>query len=400
MEVRNLEVNPKPFYAVYKSDALTVVQQGGARSGKTYGILQAHIAELVDPALKDAGLVFSIVRKSGVSLAQSAQRDFFDILHSLGLYNAAHHKRTKPEEYRLNGNLVEFMGIDNPDKKRGTSRDYLFVNEANELTWDDYNQLAMRTRKRVVIDYNPSFTDHWIFDKVMHAEGTKYVHSTWRDNRFLPKKIVDYLESLKDIDPVAYKVFNLGEAAEIRGKIYPNWQPVDTFRGDVVYGLDFGFNNETALVKCGMYDGELYVEQLIYESGLTNSDLIAKMDKLSISGRIYCDAAEPQRIEELRRAGYDAYSANKSVKDGIDFVKRHKINVVSSPDIEDEIKYYRWKEDANGNVLDEPVKSKDHAMDAMRYGVFTEWYVPMLTTVPMHTTERLLDSDHRQWSAF
>ncbi|KKK97226.1 hypothetical protein LCGC14_2654880, partial [marine sediment metagenome] len=174
--------------------------------------------------------------------------------------------------------------------------------------------------------------------------------------------------------------------------IYSNWIEVESFRGNVVYGLDFGFNNPTSLMKIGLYDGELYAENKIHKSGMTNSDLISAMEALDINDTIYCDSAEPQRIEELRRAGYDAKPANKEVRPGLDFVKRHKINIVDSPSTVKEIKTYKWREDKNGNVLDEPVKYNDHDMDAIRYGAYTKWFVPeakfeRVTLQPLHTSD-------------
>ena len=404
-EIKPFPVNTRLFNSVYKADDRVIVHQGGARSGKTWSILQAHVAELLEPSNKDAGLVLSIVRKSGVSLRQSAQRDFFSIIkapsylnpHGLDIYDVNLHKRTSPEEYRLNGNLVEFMGIDNADKKRGTSRDYLFVNEANDLIWDDFNQLAMRTRGRIVIDYNPSEEYHWIYDRVLTRDDCKFVHSTYKDNKFLSQATIDEIEGLEAIDPAAWKVFGLGERSQIRGKIYSNWQSAGEFKTDrpAVYGLDFGYNNPSALIKCGMHDKELYLEEELFLSGLTNSDLISRMKTLNIKGRIYCDNAEPARIEELRRAGFDAHPANKSVKDGIDFIQRHKINVINSPNIEKEIKNYKWREDKAGNVFDEPVKYNDHAMDAIRYGAFTAWYIPP-AQMQRQELEPMLDSDFSQ----
>ena len=372
------------FYKIRDCKTRITAEQGGARSSKTYSILQYIIFHLLDPGMKDAGFSVTIVRKAHASLETSVMEDFFDTIgqpsekcpYALDIYDVNNHKKSSPERYMLNGNAVWFMGIDKETKKRGSKRDLLYINEANELDWDDWTALAMRTSGRIIIDWNPYKGGEWIYKNILPRKDCTLHKSTYRENPFLPQSQIDEIESLKDTDPEAYKVFGLGERGELKGQIYTNWSYANDFKGDYVYGLDFGFNNATALVKIGLYDGELYVQEMLYKSGLTNNDLIAEMNALNIDSKVYCDSAEPQRIEELKRAGFAAIPANKSVADGIDFVKRYKINVVSSPHLEKEIKVYRWKEDKQGNPTDEPTKVMDHALDALRYGAFTHWYIP------------------------
>lgn len=388
------------FYLIRDCEARITAEQGGARSGKTYQILLYIILTLLEPSMKDTGFTTTIVRKAHASLETSVMADFFDIIggrsdkypHALGIYNVDNHKKSSPERYMLNGNPVWFMGIDKETKKRGSKRDLLYINEANELDWDDWTALAMRTSGRIIIDWNPYKGGEWIYNHILPRKDCTLHKSTYRDNPFLAQSQIDEIESLKDSDPEAYKVFGLGERGELKGQIYTNWGYSSDFKGDVVYGLDFGFNNQTALIKIGLYDNELYVQEMLYKSGMTNSDLISAMESIGINDTIYCDSAEPQRIEELRRAGFDAKPANKEVRPGIDFVKRHKINVVSSPHIEKEIKIYRWKEDRQGNPADEPAKHNDHAMDAIRYGAYTKWFVPVsrferVHCQPLHTSD-------------
>lgn len=397
---KKLDINNRLFWETYEAlidpDIEYIIQEGGARSGKTISIAQAIYALYGETHKSDAGEIVSIVRKSGTALAQSVQRDWFDILRSVDDYSEANHKRTKPEEYRLNGNLIEFMSLDAETKKRGTKRKVLWVNEANELTWNEFKQLMMRTEGTIILDYNPSDDYPWIDEYIIHNpenEGrVKFIHSTYLDNKYLPEVTINRIKSLESIDPAAWSVFGLGKRAQLRGKIYTNWVEVDTFKGEVVYGLDFGFNNQTALIKIGLYDSELYIQEMIHKSGMTNKDLISAMESLDINDTIYCDSAEPQRIEEIRQAGFDAKKSNKEINPGIDFVKRHKLNIVDSPNILTEIKSYKWREDKNGNVLDEPVKYNDHAMDAIRYGAYTKWFVPAskferVPLQPLHTSD-------------
>lgn len=351
-----------------------VIEEGGARSGKTYSIAQYFIVKL----LQETGKTLSIVRKSGTSLRITAERDFIEILSSMGLYDEERHNKTA-REYILNGNRVEFMGIDNPQKKRGSKRNYLWCNEANELERDDFQQLAMRTTELIVMDYNPSEEFHWIYDDVEPRADATLIRSTYKDNPFLEQSVIDELEQLKRTDENAWRVFGLGERAHIEGRIYTHWQPGEHFAThNAVYGLDFGYTNQTALVRVGQDGDDLYAEQLLYKTNVTNSDLIGILKSENVRGPLYCDAAEPQRIEELRRAGFDARPADKAVKPGIDFIRRHRIICVTSPDLEREIRSYKWRKDRSGHFLDEPVKFMDHALDAMRYAAYTAWGQPVV----------------------
>ena len=370
-----VEIKTSRLYSALADAARTyrgVIEEGGARSGKTYSIAQYFIVRL----LQERGKTLSIVRKSGTSLRITAERDFLEILSGMGLYDENCHNRTV-HEYMLNGNRVEFLGIDNPQKKRGSKRNYLWCNEANELERDDFQQLAMRTTELIVMDYNPSEEFHWIYDEVEPREDFTLIRSTYKDNPFLEASVVAELEQLQRTDENAWRVFGLGERAHIEGRIYTNWTPGERFAAPShVYGLDFGYTNQTALVRVGRDGDDLYAEQVLYRTNVTNSDLIAVLKSEGVRGPVYCDAAEPQRIEELRRAGFDARPADKSVKPGIDFIRRHRIIAVGSPDLEREIRSYKWRQDRSHRFLDEPVKFNDHLLDAMRYGAYTAWGMP------------------------
>lgn len=346
-----------------------IIHEGGARAGKTYAIAQYFITRL----LQERGKTLTIVRKSGTALHMSAERDVIEILVNMGLYHEENHDKTR-REYTLFGNRIEFTGIDNPQKKRGSKRNYLWCNEANELEYDDFMQLAMRTTELIVLDYNPSDEFHWIYDHVETRPDATLIRSTYLDNPFLEDAVVNELEALKNVDENAYRVFTLGERAHIEGRIYTNWTPAETFAAEhVVHGLDFGYTNQTALVRVGRSGTDIYAEQRIYRANLTNADIITLMRDMGVRGPVYCDAAEPQRIEEIRRAGFDARPADKAVKPGIDFLRAHRLCVVNSPDLEREVRQYKWRQDRSGRFLDEPVKFMDHALDALRYGAYTAW---------------------------
>ena len=245
-------------------------------------------------------------------------------------------------------------------------------------------QLIMRTESKTVIDYNPSDLSSWIYDNVIPRDDADFYITTFRDNPFLPKELVAELERLKDADPNYWQIYGLGERGLSNDLIYTHWKTTETMptSGEVVYGIDFGYNNPSALVKVVFYDGVIYAEELLYESRLTTNDLVDKLKQLGLgrSDEIFCDAAEPKTIEELVRNGFNAKPANKDVTEGIRTIKGNPLVIhVDSINLLKEIKNYRWKTDRNGVKLDEPIKFNDHICDALRYSVFSKLTIPSIT---------------------
>ena len=263
-----------------------------------------------------------------------------------------------------------------PQKKRGAKRNILWMNEANEFTLEDYRQLSFRTADKIIMDYNPSDVDHWIYDEVIPRDDCTLIKSTYKDNFFLPQSLVEEIERLRETDKTYWTIYGEGERAIPTSVIYPEWLLCDNIPDkEAIYGIDFGFNNPTSIVKVVFADDEVYLQEELYESKLTNSDLLEILKERIPKTKkpfIYADSAEPARIEEIYNAGFNIQKAIKDVADGIDFVKRFKLHIhKESYNLLKEIKNYKWKEDKNGRVLDEPVKFKDHIMDAMRYAIYT-----------------------------
>lgn len=314
------------------------------------------------------------------SLRSTAMRDFFDILHEHDLYEKSRHNKTE-NTYRLGESLVEFVSLDEPQKKRGAKRDYLWLNEANEFTLEDWRQLSFRTSQQAYLDFNPSDQFHWIYDHIMTRKDYCLIKSTYLDNPFLGINIIKEIEHLKETDPAYWKVYGEGERGMALTTIYTHWQHARELPagGETMYGLDFGYNNPTALVKVVIKDGAVYARELLYASFLTNADCIASLKKLIPDRRatIYADAAEPQRIEEIYRAGFNIKAADKDVSKGIDTLKS-KLLYISTDSINllKEISSYKFKEDMHGKVLDEPQKFNDHAVDALRYAVHSYFLQP------------------------
>lgn len=356
-------------YDAYKSDKRFIVNQGGTRSSKTYSIAQLFLTILTT----ENNCLLTVCRKTLPSLKSSAMRDFFNVMKDQGLYRQEKHNKTDCT-YIYKSNEIEFISIDEPQKIRGRKRKYLWINEANELTYEDFRQLNLRTEKQIFLDYNPSDEFHWIYDNLLTRDDTIFIQSTYLDNPFLEPSIIKEIEMLKETDKNYWRIYGLGERGIGEATIYNHWQFEEEQPefDEIIYGLDFGFNNQSALVRVGIKDQDYYLEELLYESHLTNSQLIDKIKEIiKDENYIYADCAEPQRIEEIKQAGFNIYPADKDVKKGIDDMRSHKLYISkNSTNLLKEIKSYKWKT-KDDKILDEPIKLNDHLCDASRYAIHT-----------------------------
>ena len=360
------------------SDKRITVEQGGTRSGKTYNILLWIITGFTPD---NKGKVVTICRKSFPSLRASVMRDFFEILRGMGMYREDYHNKSS-NEYWLNGNLIEFISLDQPQKIRGRKRDVLYLNEANELFFEDWQQLIFRTKGKVILDYNPSDAFHWIYERVIPREDCDFYQTTYKDNPFLEDTIVSEIERLKDTDEDYWRIYGLGERGSSRATIF-QYTTAEQQGNLVAYGLDFGFTNDpTSLVKVTKNGDSLHFKELIYQTGLTNPDISNRLKELGLTRQdeIWADSAEPKSIEELHRMGWNVKPTAKgkdSIMAGIDILKRHKLVVTSdSPNIIKELQNYKWIEDKNGNLLNRPIDNYNHAIDAIRYATFNRLSKP------------------------
>lgn len=350
-----------------------IINQGGSRSSKTYSLCQLLLYLGLNSKLS-----ISVVRKTLPSLKSSVMKDFFDILKDNNIYNEANHNKTENIYQFGNGSEIHFFSVDDEQKIRGRSHSMLFLNEANELSFEVFNQLVMRCKGAVFIDFNPSDTEHWIYDLLTtNPDKSILIKSTYKDNPFLKKDQIDYIENLISVDENFYKIYALGERPISQSRIYTHFKKYidEPARGLISFGLDFGYNHPTALVRINNLNDKIYCKELIYESKLTTPDLIVKMNEVISDDErgcvIYCDSARPETIEELKRAGFNCVSANKNVKDGIDYLKSKQIFISDdSTNLWKESKLYSWK--TNGSTIeDEPVKAYDDGLDALRYGIYS-----------------------------
>ncbi len=362
----------------YKAKSYRVIaNQGSTRSGKTYSISQ--LLALFIP-IKEK-VTISVVSPSLPHLKRGARRDILQILEDAQIYSDDAFNKTDNVYHYPNGSYIEFFGAEDAGKVRGPGRDILYINEANLLPHSIYQQLALRTKQTIFLDFNPVDEASWVYD-VADKEGNKLIHSTYKNNPFLPKEQVAEIESLRDADDNMWKVFGLGERGKSQEIIYTHWKqgpfPTDS---EVVYGLDFGYSVPTALIKVGFKENQTFAHEMLYETKLTTNDLIERLKGLDIkrSDEIFCDAAEPKTIEELIRAGFNAKPAEKDVYAGIQKVKSQPLTITpESTNLIKEIRSYKWKTDKDGKVHpdESPVKMWDHGCDAMRYAIFTKLNKP------------------------
>lgn len=369
----------------YKAGYRRIVNQGSTRSSKTYSIIQL----LINIANEEQKKEITIVSESLTHLKRGARKDFLDQLQEMGLFREEEFNRTdNVYTFKRTGSYIEFFGADEPAKLRGPGRHILYINEANLIPQASYTQLAIRTKEVIFVDFNPADEFSYVYGL---AEGpdAKFIKSTYKNNLAnLTKAQIDEIEALKDLDENLWKVFGLGERGTSTATIYTHWKLKKELplKGEIFIGQDFGFNVPSATVLVEFYEGAIYAKELLYETKLTTNDLIERYGKnhldLSRTIELFCDNAEPKTIEEICRAGYNALPADKAVLEGIRKIKGTPLYIIEgSTNLIAEIKSYKWKVNKNGETLDEPVKFKDHAMDALRYAVFTklarpgnDWY--------------------------
>jgi phage terminase large subunit len=371
-----VEVNTTPVfvknYAAYKEGFPIICNEGGSRSSKSYSIIQL----LIMLATQKKGLRISIVSHSLPHIKRGAFRDFKEILLNIGKWSEEQWRATDFVYTFKNGSYIELFGLEDEGKARGPGRDILFINEANLISKPLFDQLAMRTTGQIFLDWNPADFNSWVYS-IADDPKNKRIHSTYKDNiHNLSKAQIEYIEHYKTLpDDFMWKVYGLGERGAAKELIYTHWKYYmdDPPGGDVFYGLDFGFVHPAALIKITHYEGANYVEQKLYQSNLINPELIARIKTIVPRNiPIYADSAETKTIEEMYKAGFNIHPADKDVWAGIVGVKSYPLLIkAGSTDLVKELQGYKWKKDKNENIIEEPVKERDDAVDAMRYGIFT-----------------------------
>lgn len=370
-----MEITTNKIYShLDNSTKRITIEQGGSRSGKTYNILMWLIFAYSD---RNNGKTITICRKTFPALRASSMRDFFDILKKYDLYKEANHNKSN-SEYLLNNNLFEFISLDQPQKVRGRKRDMLYINEANELYFEDWQQLILRTTDKAILDYNPSDEFHFIYEKIKPRDDAEFFITTYKDNPFLDIETVNEIERLRFVDENYWKIYGLGQVGSSQALIFRinECNSIPAEAKFLSFGMDFGFTNDpTTLVAIYQQGDNIYLKELLYQTGLTNRDIDEKLRFHSVERKeIFADSAEPKSIEELYRMGWNVKPATKgqgSVNIGIDMMKRYELYVTKdSVNMIKEFRNYKWQEDKNGNVLNTPVDMFNHTIDAIRYGLY------------------------------
>ena len=365
----------KVFKHLKESKNKITIEQGGTRSGKTYNIIMFII---FDYCLRNRNKIVTVCRKTFPALRSSVMRDFIEILRSHNMYSEEYHNKSN-SEYHLNGNLVEFISLDQPQKVRGRKRNLLFINEANELAFEDWQQLVFRTEDKIILDYNPSDEYHWIYDKVKDRDDADFYITTYLDNPFLEPSIKAEIERLKDTDEQYWQIYGLGQKGISKATIF-NFTETNVIPEDaefVSYGADAGYTNDpTTLVSVYKKDYNLYIKEHLYQTQMTTFDIHNKWKQIGITREpIYFDSAEPRLIEELRRMGWNVRPSIKgadSVNAGIDLLKRFKIHIYKdSHNAIQEFRNYKWQEDKSGKLMNKPVDKNNHLIDATRYATYS-----------------------------
>lgn len=351
----------------------TFVNQGGTSSGKTYTLMQV----LIYFALVDNGCVITVAGQDLPNLKVGAMRDAKTIINNNDwLRNYFKFNESSSFFQGLNGSIIEFKSYQNEQDAKNGKRDYLFLNEANGVSFSIFWQLSIRTRKKVYIDYNPS-ERFWAHNELIGRKGVKLIISDHRGNPFLTEEEHERIENIEDEE--LHKVYARGLTGKLSGVIFPNFAIVDELPNNdewklFGFGLDFGFTNDpTALVKVVLAHGELYVDLLIYETGLTNPKIAekAKAEGVTRKTQIVADSAEPKSIAELNNLGLwvvPTLKGKDSILLGIDILQRYKINVTRrSTSLIEELQSYKWEENKDGKKTNKPIDDFNHAIDALRY---------------------------------
>jgi phage terminase large subunit len=365
----------------------TLINRGSAGSSKSYSLYQLMCYRLLTGYKKN----LLIVRKSLPYLRISVLPLMYEVMEEFGIRDRLQEEKMMLNYYHTNNsgtNWLHFGSIDNVEKIRSSAWSTILMEEATEFSLEEYMLLKSRLRTKVrdgvrnqmILAFNPIDERHWIKGLIDRGDDVVEIHSTYKDNPFLDQDYVDDLEATKNQDINFWRIMALGMWGRLENVIYSNWDfdtPVFPSELPIIYGVDFGYNVPSVLLKIGYTDTDIWEQELIYEQHLTNNQFVAKCKKMippALRNRpIYCDNAEPDRIAEMRSAGLNARPAVKKVKEGIDFIKRLVVHIIKdSGNIVKEKTSYVWKTDKRTKqVIDEPVEFNDHAQDAERYAVFT-----------------------------
>ena len=347
--------------------------QGGTSAGKTFGILPI----LIDKAARQSGLEISIVAETIPHLRRGALKDFLKIMRWTNRYVDANFNKSLLRYEFANGSVMEFFSADDASKLRGARRDILYINECNNVTFEAYNELSIRTKREVFLDFNPA-NEFWVHTELKDEPDSDFIILTYKDNEALDQSIIDQIEKNKEKAKTSeywrnwWNVYGLGLVGSLEGVVFNNWKIIDTIPIEarlIGIGLDFGYSvDPTAIVEIYQYNGQRIVKEKVYRTGMLNSDIAKELQKNVV---VYADSAEPKSIEEIRRQGITIKGVTKgkdSINYGIDVMQRQEYLVTSdSTNLIKELRSYCWDTDKTRVRLNKPAGGNDHIIDALRY---------------------------------
>lgn len=369
---------------------------GGTSAGKTFGILPI----LIDMAARTPLLEISVVSESVPHLRKGALRDFLKIMQATGRFIDKNYNRTLLTYTFSNGAFIEFFSADQEDKVRGPRRNVLYINECNNVSFETYHQLAIRTDQVIWIDFNP-VAEFWVHTELANDADVDWLTLTYKDNEALSVNIVLEIEKARekayfnpDLPPTErelfapsniknyywhnwWKVYGLGLTGTLEGVIFKDWKVIDNlpqYAKLIGYAIDFGYTNDpTAIVACYLWNGKYIWHELTYQAGLKNSDIAAQLKQHGVrrTDFVIADCAEPKSIAEINDYGFHILPADKgpdSVNFGIDVLQQDEFYVTKqSVNMIRELRRYCWAKDKTGKTLNVPVDADNHTIDPMRY---------------------------------
>lgn len=357
-------------------DSRIKIVRGGSSAGKTIAILMI----LIDYAIKNNYREISIVAESVPHLRRGALKDFLNILKGTNRYDERKFNKTTLKYEFSTGSYIEFFSTDQPDRLRGARRTDLFINECNNVDFESYQQLAVRTSNNIWLDYNPTNL-FWVDKELIGQEDTDFITLTYLDNNSLPTSIVKEIEKARIKAKTStywanwWKVYGLGEIGSLEGVCIPDWKSIDNIPDDarlLCAGLDFGYSvDPTALIYLYKWNESYIFDEMLYRKGMLNRDISHFLRDNNITTHLWADSAEPKSISEIRAYGHKIAGVTKgrdSVIYGINLINQNEIYVTSrSKNLIKELQGYVWAKDKEGNNIQKPTGAHPDCIDAARY---------------------------------
>jgi len=374
------------FYRNQETQKPIVIDRGGAGSSKSHSLEQLMLYKFFNETRKK---IF-ICRKSLPALRRSCYYEMDQLASEYGVRDQIIEEKVHLN-WHYGDNLISFGSLDDPEKAKSFNVNYVWMEEATEFTYDDFQQLRRCLRNKTIdgmrnqmfLSFNPIDEFHWIKTRILddpsYADDIVEIHSTYRDNPFLEEDAVKVLQGYEQQDISFYNIYTLGQWGKLENLVYRGWESVDYMpetSDRTIYGLDFGFNEPSVLERILIKGKDAWIDERIHHTKLTTTDLILKMQSAIPENEkrctIYADPSSPEVIKEIKDAGFNIKPAIRSLNPGIDFVKSFKLHIYSGGiNTQKEFRAYSWKKDRDGNVTDDPVGAFDHAPDAVRYALYT-----------------------------